>query len=434
MKGNLGIRATLSKLEKYLPLIMIVAFILGIFLASISIEFANLVYAGITGFIDLFIIVAPIMIFMIVAPAMAKVLYIRKGGAFGAYATFWLSARRLMACVWAIVFTVIIFGFPLLPEQAPDIGVALWDTLQVFAKLTFEDPFLIALWVGIIVAIISRKSSKLYGALEKIMIGIEGSGKYFESLIPFFMFTVGGYVYALPQHLPELGVAGADLGTVNVLGYGIDASTSSGMITVYIVASLLVALACLIWHFALLCWIKRVVKGFSIKDYFTRYWIRVYPLLWATASEALAMPLNLHLVKKHFPKVKTTVRRFVIGMGSYLNINGTVICVFVMAGVVASMLGHSISLVEFLVAIPVVFIIGFGVPGIPGELVLFAVPLALILNIPTAIVPAFLALYIGLQLGLPDSFRTGNNSTDDCACAVLLNDAYNKKFARRGKR
>lgn len=48
------------------------------------------------------------------------------------------------------------------------------------------------------------------------------------------------------------------------------------------------------------------------------------------------------------------------------------------------------------------------------------------------ILPAFLALYTGLQIGLPDSFRTGGNSTDDCACTLLLNEICEHRFLDRG--
>jgi len=75
-----------------------------------------------------------------------------------------------------------------------------------------------------------------------------------------------------------------------------------------------------------------------------------------------------------------------------------------------------------------VFLIAYGVPGLPGELILFAGPIAVLINIPETVLPIFLVLYSGLQLGLPDSFRTGNNSTDDCIFSILLDDIYKKKF------
>ncbi|MDM8568074.1 hypothetical protein QUF50_00885, partial [Thiotrichales bacterium HSG1] len=67
---------------------------------------------------------------------------------------------------------------------------------------------------------------------------------------------------------------------------------------------------------------------------------------------------------------------------------------------------------------------GYGVPGIPGELVLFGGPMAICMGVSPELMPIFLGLYIGLQIGLPDSFRTASNSTDECLCAIILN----KKF------
>ena len=112
-----------------------------------------------------------------------------------------------------------------------------------------------------------------------------------------------------------------------------------------------------------------------------------------------------------------------------MDINGTIINVFVLGAVVLLILGLNISVIELLFIIPVVFLISYGVPGIPGELVLFAGPMATMLNIPEASLPIFLAVYLGLQLGLPDSFRTGSNSTDEYVSAILLNAVYEKHFA-----
>ena len=105
-------------------------------------------------------------------------------------------------------------------------------------------------------------------------------------------------------------------------------------------------------------------------------------MLWATSSEALATPLNLYLTKKHAPWVRREVRRFIIGIGSYMNINGTLINVYILAAIVLLIVGLNVSVVELLMIMPVVFLISYGVPGIPGELVLFAGPMATLLNIP----------------------------------------------------
>ena len=104
---------------------------------------------------------------------------------------------------------------------------------------------------------------------------------------------------------------------------------------------------------------------------------------------------------------------------------------FILGTIVLLILGLNVSVLELLLLIPVVFLISYGVPGIPGELVLFAGPMATMLNIPEPILPVFLAVYLGIQLGLPDSFRTGSNSTDDYVQAILVNAVYEKRFAPR---
>ena len=114
-----------------------------------------------------------------------------------------------------------------------------------------------------------------------------------------------------------------------------------------------------------------------------------------------------------------------------MNINGTIINVFILGAIVLLVLDLNVSVVELLFIVPVVFLISCGVPGIPGELVLFAGPMATMLNIPDAMLPVFLAIYLGVQLGLPDSFRTGNNSTDDFVGSILMNAVFEKRYATR---
>ena len=216
---------------------------------------------------------------------------------------------------------------------------------------------------------------------------------------------------------------------LDIWGWSTNPQTSTGMITIYVIGALLTAIACLIWQFGFLLVARSQELRFSIIGYFRNYWVKVYPLLWATSSEALATPLNLYLTKKHAPWIRNEIRRFIIGIGSYMNINGTIINVFILGAIVLLILGLNLSVVELMFLIPVVFLISYGVPGIPGELVLFAGPMATMLNIPEAMLPVFLAVYLRIQLGLPDSFRTGNNSTDDFIGTIMMNAIYEKRYA-----
>ncbi len=228
-----------------------------------------------------------------------------------------------------------------------------------------------------------------------------------------------------------ISFAGIELYSIEILAMSLDPKNTSGMVMAYRVGALLTGIACMIWHGALLLVAKQRVENFSIRDYFRKYWIKVYPLLWSTSSEALATPLNLHLVERHYPQISSEIRGFTIGGGSFLGINGTVICVYTLAGLVTSILGIEVSFVQLLLSIPLVFLLGYGVPGIPGELIIFAGPLSIILGLPEEVTGVFLALYIGFQIGLPDSFRTGANSTDNCLNALILQNIYEREYLAR---
>jgi len=121
----------------------------------------------------------------------------------------------------------------------------------------------------------------------------------------------------------------------------------------------------------------------------------------------------------------------VVGLGAYLNINGTAMDVMVLTGVVSLIVGHPASLVGLLISVPVIALIGFGVPGIAGEAVLFAVPMMTVVGIPPELTAPFMAIFIAIQLGLPDSFRTGANVTDNGIYAIWLNKIYEKRFENK---
>jgi Na+/H+-dicarboxylate symporter len=244
------------------------------------------------------------------------------------------------------------------------------------------------------------------------------------------MLLVGIYVSTLPGVLEEYfsGYSGVNFSHVSMFGMNIDTQTSSGIFMVYVALALLTGLVGTVWHLMLLLYTKWRIQKFSIGDYFKGYFPRIYGLLWATCSEALATPLNMYLMRRHYPEIETSVRQFTIGCGSVFFVNGTLICCFVMIPAVCMMLNLEVAVVHLLYCLPVIYILSFGIPGIPGELVLFAGPIMGMLAIPAELQPAFLLIFLGLQIGLPDSFRTATNSTEACLSALLLNRIYKRRY------
>ncbi len=420
-----------AKTSILLPLVSILALAAGIFLGTISATLSDAVNQTVSTFVDGYSLFAPLLIFIVLAPALSRIFSTKQRGKFGLYVLGWLSLTKVAAMLWATLFTAVVFGLSLFPEHSSSIGAALAHTSNSLLSTVIQSHLFWAIYASIVTGVIALKVKRLTNLLEKGVAGIEYAGQYLQPLIPVFMLAVGVYIQSLPANLvDQIGLDGTQTGfqTLSILGLQMDPSTTTGMVMAYVVGALLVAIACFVWHFGILALAKYKVKRFSIIDYFKHYWVRAYPLLWSTSSEALATPLNLYILKKYAPYVRPTVRRLVAGAGSALCTNGTLICVFVLIGLVGSILGLHFSVLELLLIIPVAFLISFGIPGIPGELLLFAGPISLILNIPPAVLPLFLALYLGLQLGLPDSFRTGGNTTNNYVYCILLNEVYEKRF------
>ena len=419
--------------EKYLLVLVIGGFIAGIAVASVSRPVVNQVDSTINLFMDLYSYIAPIAIFLILAPSLARMFSTRRTGKFGLLVINWFAIRKLLASLWAIIFIVADFRIPLLPQGSVSLVDGLGQTLGSLGDMMLTSTYFWAMYSAIAVALISTKVERLTRLLEKIMDTVEVIGSYLLPLMPVFMFGIGAYIYGLPDNVQQqvgLDAQGKSvLLDLNIWGWVTSPQTPTGMITIYVIGALLTAIACLIWHSVFLFAARAMEPRFSIIGYFKNYWIKVYPLLWATSSEALATPLQLYLTKKHAPWISNSIRRFAIGVGSYMDINGTIINVFILGAIVLLILGLNVSAMELLLLVPVVFLISYGVPGIPGELVLFAGPMATMLNIPEPMLPIFLAVYLGIQLGLPDSFRTGNNSTDDYVQAIIVNAVYEKRFA-----
>ena len=357
-------------------------------------------------------------------------------GKFGLFVIKWYAIRKVLACLWAIVFILIVFRIPILPQGSLSLADGIGQTMKSLGVMAGTSTYFWAMYAAIAVSLVSTRVQVLTRALEKTMNGVEVAGSYLMPAMPVFMFGIGAYIYGLPGHVQAQVGLEAEATTVlldlDIWGWTISPQSPGGMITIYVVGAILTAIACFIWQLAFLVVARSQEPRFAIFDYFKNYWVKVYPLLWATSSEALATPLNLYLTKKHAPWVRNEIRRFIIGIGSYMNINGTIINVFILGAIVLLILELNVSVVELLFIVPVVFLISYGVPGIPGELVLFAGPMATMLNIPEAMLPVFLAVYLGIQLGLPDSFRTGNNSTDDYVGAILMNAVFEKRYARAG--
>lgn len=416
-----------------LPLISVASLLLGVGIAHVSEGFANAVDFVFNGIIDLYGYLAPVAIYIILAPALTRLSHCANG--FTVRTLKWFAKLRLCSCLVGIALTCVALGLPVYINGTVGLGGAILKALKSLGWMVTHSVYFYAVYAAIITKFVVHKFPRYQRLLQSASDGIEALGQYMVPLVPVFMIAIGSYIYHLPVNIQSQvtgdgGAVMASLSTLHMFGLVINPNTPLGMLGVYLIGAFLTAVACWIWQLGYLVFAKFADPQFSVWGYFRNYWCRVYPLLWATSSESLGTPLNLHLVNKYYPHTSVEVRRFSVGGGSFLSINGTLICVFVLAGVVCGILGIKVSLLQFLLALPIVFVMGYGVPGIPGELILFGGPMAILLGVPPQLTPIFLTLYVGLQIGLPDSFRTACNSTDNCISCLLLDKVYKREYCQ----
>ncbi|MBF0568471.1 MAG: cation:dicarboxylase symporter family transporter [Nitrospirae bacterium] len=418
------------KLEALMPVIAIVCLFFGILTAKSSFAMSSYVASWLSSLIDCYKYASPLVIFLVLAYSLSYI-FKESRGEFAARAILFFFKTRLIACIWAVVFTSLCLRLPLLPRAFNGSFSEFSGSVITLMSSLSRNAFSYAIVLAVLVSLLSNKFTSIYKIVSVPTRLIEKFGDILFPLIPVFMFMVGVYIYSLPDEVNNImikeGSGAMDFHNFKVFGMSLAADSAGGLFAIYIVISMFVGVATLLWHLGFVFFVRKVVSGFSIKHYFSNYWIQMFPFLFATASESLSMPLNLALVNKHFPEINKMVRDFTVSIGSYIGINGTSICVFVMAAFVAKLVGVELSFFELLISIPIVVIIGLGVPGIPGELLLFGAPLAAFYNLPAAVATVFITIFVGLQLGLPDSFRSGVNSTDNSLVCIYLNSLYEEK-------
>jgi len=137
---------TKDRLERFIPLITVLAFIIGIFLAKFSQGFSAVINKLVSSFVDAYGFVAPFAIFFIFAPSLAKLLSMGKAGRFGGYVIGWLAFRRFLACVWGAIFTAIIFRLPLFPEHTTSLSLASIHSLKSFLWMATHSSYFFAMY------------------------------------------------------------------------------------------------------------------------------------------------------------------------------------------------------------------------------------------------------------------------------------------------
>lgn len=421
-----------TTIEEKPVLVSATAFVLGIALALV-LPISGWLLVALDAIVGSYDVAAPVIIYALLAPSLIAIARNWQDGAPQLrHVMVWFLQARLAACALAAVLSSLAFGLPLSNAQTAG-GTGAGMILGALGSMLLSSPYMWAVYAAVLTALVAARSGYVvFDHLSRVPRLIEAAGRAIAHAYPLFALFLGAYLLSVTDLVQaQLNKdAEALVGSVHLLGISFDPRAEAGPMVLYIALSVLTGALGLIWQGTLMLYGRRAANGaLGIARYFGDYYMRIAPLLWITCSEALCTAPNVYLLGRSLGQISTSLRQMIATFGAFLNINGTLMCAFVMIPATCAMLGIDLSAVQMLACLPLIYVLGFAVPGIPGELVLFAGPISQLLGVPDALLAPFIAIFVTIQLGLPDSFRTATNSTDDYFAAVLIQD----RLARRGR-
>jgi Na+/H+-dicarboxylate symporter len=378
-------------------------------------------------------LVAPLLVFAIVGPSLLKLLRYRQGELrrFSLYSVAWFSSLRLGVCIVAATIVVVVYRLPLSWDAGAGSERSTGMTWR-YARTIGENEYLATFILACLCSwLLRNRSGKLVDWFLRIPDTIESAGNLFTRFTGLFGFLVGVYIASLPDILESAinHIHGVALHPLNFGQFQIDTASPSGLMAVYLTVTSLTAVLCMSLHTLLVVWARLRVPGFRIGGYLSGYLLRVYPLIWSTGAESLAIPANFATLRRYGRGIPDAFRDLTVGLAATLNLNGSLICCLVLIPAVCMVIGYPLTLPAFITCLPLVFVLGYAIPGIPGELVVFAAPIAQALGISGGERELFLLLFLSWQVGLTDAFRSAGSATDGVPATLLVNNAYQRRYA-----
>ena len=202
-------RKIAGKASLFLPLVSIVALAAGVLLSAASDGLSSFATSAAATLIDGYSFLAPALIFMVLAPVLSRIFSTRERGRFGLYVVGWLAATKVLAMLWVVLFTVVVFGLPLMPESSVSFGATLRSTTGTLVSTLASSHFFWAIYAAVAAGLVAVRVQSIAATLERGVTSIEYAGQYLQPAIPLFMFAVGVYVGALPEQLNnQIGLEG----------------------------------------------------------------------------------------------------------------------------------------------------------------------------------------------------------------------------------
>lgn len=385
---------------------MNIAVILALF---VGIAFGAWAPKGLSGpvaqaagfFIKILVKLVPYIIAATVTAAISNLIKQGRAGRFAGNVILWYVGTSALAAFYGMAFAVLYLRLPL---DVSVLGnpVKLVGELFVMMKAGLTLPWMIALYVAVAFGIIGAYVEPIYKVFSRTLELVEEFGRYIALLLVPIVFAFGTSLSLKVG--PKLG-----------LQY-------YGLIT------LLTGILCLAWQVAYLYFLQWLT-GERTRSIASRYWLPVGLWAWSTASSYSTLPVNLYKAREY--GVRKEVRDFIIPLGATVNMDGGALGNLFVVLIVFAMFGIHFDATFPLLIYPALVIFSIATAGIPavGPGLYIATVVSTMLGVPEPTKTTLITTALALVSGLPDSFRTLVNATDDGFMAIGFNRLWDAYFA-----
>lgn len=396
--------ASMSRTSRYaripLPLLVVGYLGLGLALGGFFPRSAvvHALYVSGTIFPKLIVTFAALLIFHLLAAAVAKLMLFHKGRA-GRMFGLILASYVLMGGVSLLFATGWIHVLSDLPLSLPGVeipGPSAWlvQIGRTFAGMLSQQPLLQALCGAVFLGWLSTRHQALRPVAHGLIAVGDGILRFFKKLLWYYPIMIGCLAIGIPM---KFGIKGMALYGQAVLWVMI--ATCSWV--------LLMILCC------------RFFTNRSWKQIFS-YYGAVWPTGFGTGGSYDTLAVNIISAEKNLG-LRQDIAEVSIVFGTVLNKNCSTMSVLIVTIIVAELLGIPLSLMEIVMLIPPVMILGLESPGIPGGAGYFMSPIiAALLHAPDQAV--FVTTFVSVFSGLIPMFSTAGNTTDDGVVGAFLQD------------
>lgn len=379
----------------------VLALVVGIVLGGMLPEPLSSVAGTTRTVIKLIVQIVPLLILAALSPAIATLIKRGLAGRFAASVIGWYVITSFAAGFIGVIVSSVYFDIPFRSGTSGTWSEAVGTFSGLGTKTGASRP-LLAIAGAVVVGVAAIWIPPLYRLLGQVERGITKLGH------------VLGYVL-----LPLVFCFGVLLGVQFGTKLGIEHSLTLTLYT---------TLFCLAWWTGYLLLIATLVGKESLKRILTDYLIPTGVFAAGTCSSLATLPINLANIKKC--GVRNEVADFIVPLGAVVNMDGSALTFIAAAPfVIGTVYDMEISWTMMLIAWPAVVLFTIAAPGLPGGVgtalwsgTLFAGMLGLD-GEPRS---NFIATWVALTNGLPDTVRTSTNATCDGLMAVLFNRFFHR--------